>query len=160
MVNHPSVEEECAYYLHDELFVGGGDKWRSVDSRTKVGGPILWREVDAWRLGGSRGAIRAKTGKTSRNVIRHICDQCIGRVVPLKTDANVLRPSAVFAYLVFLDEVGNERLVVSDVTVFDTKIIDDKSERDASGGVGEKTRDVRVLDVTSGCKMVYKVLVG
>ena len=140
MVNHPSVEEECTYYLHDEMFFGGGDKWGSVDSWTKVGGPILRREVDPWRLGGSRGTIRAKAGKTSRNVIRHICDQCIGRVVPLKTDANVLRPSAVFAYPVFLFEVGNERLVVSDVTVFDTKIIDDKSERDARGQYGRKGR--------------------
>jgi len=160
VVNHPSVEEEYAYYLHDELFVGGGDKWRSVDSRTKVGGTIPWREVDAWRLGGSRGAIRTKTGKAGRDIIWHICDQCVGRVVPLKSDANVFGAGAVLADLVFLFQVLDERIVVSDVTVLDAEIIDDKSERDARGSMGERTRDVRVLDVTSGCKMVYKVLVG
>ena len=64
------------------------------------------------------------------------------------------------ADLVFLFQVLGERIVVSDVTVLDAEIIDDKSERDASGSMGEKTRDVRVLDVTGGCKMVYMVLVG
>ena len=69
----------------------------------------------------------------------------------MKTDANVLQPSVVFAYPVFLFEVGNERIVVSDVTVLNAEVIDDKSERDARGRMGEKTGDVRVLDVATGC---------
>ena len=62
------------------------------------------------------------------------------------------------ADLVFLFQVLDERIVVSDIAVLNTEVIDDKSERDARGSMGEKTRDVRVLDVTNGCKMVYKVL--
>ena len=63
MIDHAGIEKECAYYLHDELFVGDGDKWRSIDSRTEIWGPILWREVDAWRLGGSRGGHQGKDGR-------------------------------------------------------------------------------------------------
>ena len=62
------------------------------------------------------------------------------------------------ADLVFLFQVLDERIVVSDITVLDAEIIDDKSERDARGSMEEKPRDVSVLDVTSGCKTVYKVL--
>ena len=71
-----------------------------------------------------------------------------------------LEPVRSWLILYFFSQVLDERIVVSDVTVLDAEIIDDKSERDARGSMGEKTGDVRVLDVTGGCKMVYKVLVG